>query len=234
MPCYTQELGLQSIGLHPCSMLHCISFFLQHIYICDRISENLPLSHLTPKYFHFKQGIAQHKSTLQWARNQSVPWTTRGPLKCFNTCMCTAVAATLKCWVLFISRVTKWLIFQNPATFIYIHMCHCVPCSKVTSLVSVIDLIFLDPVQDSSGALVPLHGHSSLVLVLGGLANVCYLQFWVLWAQERSSRAPNWTSGFQLSSFSIFKLLYEAHPPLLLLPRAISYHCTKNVSVKFQ
>ena len=47
------------------------------------------------------------------------------------------------------------------------------------------------------------HTISNLCSSHEGLANVCYLQFGVLWAQERSSRAPNWTSGFQLSSYSI-------------------------------
>jgi len=35
------------------------------------------------------------------------------------------------------------------------------------------------------------------------LANVFHLQFWMLWTQARSTRTPNWTSGFQLSSYSI-------------------------------
>ena len=53
------------------------------------------------------------------------------------------------------------LLAQYTITF------HCVPCSKVTSLVSV--EAFLSPVWASSGALAPLDGHGSLVLVLGGL-----------------------------------------------------------------
>jgi len=46
-----------------------------------------------------------------------------------------------------------------------------------------------------------------------------YLQFGVLWAHERSSRAPNWTSGFQLSSYSI---LYS-YVKLTLHPH-LQYH----------
>ena len=45
-----------------------------------------------------------------------------------------------------------------------------------------------------------------------GLANVVYLQFGMLWAQARSTRTPNWTSGFQLSSYFI---LYSYIEPIL-------------------
>ena len=88
---------------------------------CDRILENQPLCHIWPlKYFQLKQGIAQHKSTLQWAQIQSVPWITRNSSKYFNSCMCTAVATTQKCQVLFISRVTKWLTSKIRSQFFLI------------------------------------------------------------------------------------------------------------------
>ena len=46
-----------------------------------------------------------------------------------------------------------------------------------------------------------------------GLANVCYLQFGVLWAQERSSRAPKLDLWFSVDFVFHFVLLYWAHPP---------------------
>jgi len=55
-----------------------------------------------------------------------------------------------------------------------------------------------------------------------GLANVCYVQFGVLWAQEGSSRAPNWTSGLQLSSYSI--LYSYINPPSSPTHHPYYYH----------
>ena len=72
--------------------------------------------------------------------------------------------------------------------------------------------LFIDPVSALSGTLAPLDGHDSLVLVLGGLANVCYFQFGVLWAQERSGRAPLAFNCFCIPfCTSIIKL--TLHPP---------------------
>jgi len=64
-----------------------------------------------------------------------------------------------------------------------------------------------------------------------GLANVCYLQFWVLWAQERSSRAPNWTFGFLGFHFVLLSEAHPppSHPPPLLLPPAISLPSWKQL-----
>ena len=62
-----------------------------------------------------------------------------------------------------------------------------------------------------------------------GLVSVCYLQFGVLWAQERSSRAPNWTSDFQTPFCTpILSPPSFPHPPPLLLPPAISLLSRKN------
>lgn len=38
------------------------------------------LSHLTPWWFPAQKGIAQHKSALQWAQNQLLPWINGNPL----------------------------------------------------------------------------------------------------------------------------------------------------------
>jgi len=102
----------------------------------------------------------------------------------------------------------------------------------LTSLISV--AAFLKPYVSLSGTLAPLNGHGSLVLVFGGLdkglANVCYLQF----GQERSSRA--WTSGFQLSSYSILYSYIKPtpYPPPLLLPHAISLLSQKSCSKQLE
>ena len=106
---------------------------------------------------------------------------------------------------------------------------HCVPCSN--SQVWFLWQLISDSVLASSGDFPPLAGHGSLLLVLKGLGKLRragqYLSSSVvmLWAQRRSNRTPNWTSGFQSS-------LYWAHPPLLLLPRAIIITLMKKKLLK--
>ena len=71
-----------------------------------------------------------------------------------------------------------------------------------------------------------------------------YLQFGVLWAQERSSRAPNWTFGFQLSLFyikySYVKPTLHPLPPIAttcniititkkLLKNSLNFGCLKVI-----
>ena len=60
-------------------------------------------------------------------------------------------------------------------------------------------------------------GIQEICILYEGLTNVCYLQFRVLWAQERSSKVPNRTSGFKLSSYSILYSYIKPtpHPPPL-------------------
>ena len=67
-------------------------------------------SYKTP--FHW----SGHKSTLQWAQNQPVSWITKNTWNIYSQHVY-CYGNDAKYWVLFISCVTKWLIFQNLVTF---------------------------------------------------------------------------------------------------------------------
>ena len=109
---------------------------------------------------------------------------------------------------------------------------HCWPCSKPR--VWFLWQLFLDPVQASSAfwrhwmVIALLYWHLEGWTSHKGLANVCYLQFGVLWAQERSSRAPNWTSPFQSSSYFI---LYSYIKPTLFPPPTTPITTTCNIII---
>ena len=114
---------------------------------------------------------------------------------------------------------------------------HCWPCSKATDLVSVAAFLKLCVSLEWHFGAIGWSWLSCMVMALlywclegwtshEGLANVCYLQFGVLWAQGRSSRAPNQTSGFQLSLYSI---LYSYIKPTLLPPPTTLITTTCNI-----
>ena len=92
-------------------------------HICDRILENQPLCHIWHlKYFQLKQDITQHKSTLQWAQIQSVPWITRNPLKYFKSYMLWQQVKALGCIYFTCDKVVD---FPKSGHIYYIYLLQC-------------------------------------------------------------------------------------------------------------
>ena len=101
---------------------------------------------------------------------------------------------------------------------------HCVPCSKITSLVSVAAFL---------RSCVSLKWHFGAIRWLwlsciGAWRAGQVMKGWPMSVTFNleccEHKKGNWTSGFQLSSYSIFYSYIKSilYPPPLLLPRAIS------------
>ena len=101
----------------------------------------------------------------------------------------------------------------------YTTIFHRVPCSKVTSLVSVV--AFLRPCVSLEWCLAPLNGHGSLVLVLGGLdksqraGHALSVIFNLEYCEYKKGPQTGPSSGFQLPSHSILQSYIN---PILSLP----------------